>query len=202
MAATVEGSFECRAVSSADRLPGHLDEVFGNQVVGKTEMGLGTAVVDIVSYPVEVAEGLDDIGAVATGMLHSGTLVGVQTLLTGAEAVFVELMAHARLIKVHHMVALAAGIFHEGVFAVSSHHGATLQRMGEFLDELAVAAVNHVIVIVDWQLLLAKALVLRINDIVTHQTPLVVVSPVSRIGSKFMLLPNLLSAILTFLVVY
>jgi hypothetical protein len=74
--------------------------------------------------------------------------------------------------------------------------------MGEFLDELAVAAVNHVIVIIDRQLLLTKALVLRINDIVTHQTPLVVVSPVSGIGSKFMLLPNLLSAILTFLVVY
>ena len=165
-------------------------------------MGLGTAVVDIVGNPVEVAEGPDDIGAVATGILHSGTLVGVQTLLVGAEAVVVVAMARARLIKVYHMVTLAAGIFHEGVFAVLSHHLATLQRMGEFLDELAVAAVNHVIVIVDRQLLLAKVLVLRLNDIVTHQTPLVVISPVSGIGCPFMLLRNLFSTLLTFLVVY
>ena len=203
VAITVEGSLECRAVSIADRMPWQLHKTVGNQVIVKSEMSLGTTVVDIVGYPVEVTEGLDDISAVCAALwiLHRRTFVGMQTALAGAEAVSVEVMAYASLLKVHLMEALVAGIFHNSVFAVCSHFSATFQRMGEFLEESA-STINHVRGLVNGQLLLTKIFVLCRDDIVTHQTPLVVFFPVRGTGRKFMLLNDHLSAIQTFLVVY
>ena len=53
------------------------------------------ATVDIVGHPVEVAVVLDDIRAVALSAkrLCCGRLVGVETVLTTADAVGIEVMA-------------------------------------------------------------------------------------------------------------
>jgi hypothetical protein len=102
----------------------------------------------------------------------------MQTPHVGAETVIIEGMTRTRLIKAYFMETLDTGIFHYGVFAVFPHYGTTSQRVREFLEESAVAAVNHVIVLVNGQLLLAKLLVVCLNDIVARQTTLIVVLPV------------------------
>ena len=76
-----------------------------------------------------------------------------------------------------------------------------IQRMGEFLEESA-RTINYVRVFVNGQWLLAKIWVVSINDIATHQTPLVVILPVTGIGRKIMRFRYDLSALLTFLVVH
>ena len=57
-------------------------------------------------------------------------------------------------------------------------------------------------IFVNGQLLLTKIFVLRRNDIVTHQTALVVFFPVRGTGREIMLLYDHLSTIHTFLVVH
>jgi hypothetical protein len=184
-------------------MPWQCHQTVGIEVVVKSEMGLGTTVVDIVGYPVEVAEALDhkDTVATACGILHVGAFVWMQTALAGADVVGIVVMSYALLLEVHIMIALAAGIFHQGVFTVSPLFAALIQRMGELLEESAVATIYHVVVFVNGQLLLAKLFVTSLNDIVTHQTALVVAFPVRGIGSPVMLFCDYLSAIQTFLVV-
>jgi hypothetical protein len=166
-------------------------------------MGLGTTVVDIVGYPVEVAEALDhkDTVATACGILHVGAFVWMQTALAGADVVGIVVMSDAVLLEVYVMIALATGIFHQGVFTVCPLFAALTQRMGELLKKSAVATIDHVVVFVNGQLLFAKLFVVSLNDIVTHQAPLVVTFPVRGIGSPVMLFCDYLSAIQTSLVV-
>ena len=161
--ATVEGALECCAVGGTDRTPRQLNKVVGCEVVGQTEIGLGTSVVHIVSYPVEVAVGLDDIDAVfakRVKRLHTRLLVWVETVRATADAMSVVVVPHAGFLEICLMEALLTGIFHDGLLTVLTHDKTVIAEvMMEFLDESAVITIDDVIIIVNGKLLLAKILV-------------------------------------------
>ena len=124
MTATVEGSLECGAVSGSNRMPRQLHITVGYEVVGQAEISLGTAVVHIVSYPVEVAVGLNHIDAVLAKRVkrfHTRLLVWMETVLAAADAILVIVVPHALLLEICLMEALLTGIFHHGVLAVLTH---------------------------------------------------------------------------------
>ena len=177
MAAAIEGALECRAVGGSDGTPGARHKVGGNEVVVNVDVGLGTAVVDTVGYPVEVAEVAHHIGAVAAGQGFRGRLlIGMETALGATDAIGVVVVARAGLFENGVMIALAAGVFHQGALAVAMLFRAVVAEVvGEPAHELAFIAINDMLVFVDGNLLVAKTLVVGGLDIATKQTALVVV---------------------------
>ena len=69
--------------------------------------------------------------------------------------------------------------------------------MRELGHELAVITVNHVVILVDGKLLLAKTLVVCCLDMATNQASLGVIFPVGHKGGKAMILRHLLSTFQT-----
>ena len=202
--ATVEGSLECGAVGGTDRTPRQLYKVVGIEVIGQTEIGLGTAVVHIVSYPVKVAVGPDDIDAVlATSKLfHTRLFIRMETVRAATDAIGVIVVTHAGFLEVCLMEALFTGIFHDGLLTVLAHNKAVITEvMMEFLDESAVITINDVIIFVNGKFLFAKILVISLRHIVTNQTHLGMTGIVGHIGCPTMVVIDNLSAIRTFLVV-
>lgn len=120
MAATIEGSLEGYAVICTDRYPRQLHIAISNEVVVKTDIGPWMTVVHKVCYPIEVAEILDDKDAVvAIKRLHFRLLTWMQTVLTGADAIRIEIVTDTRFVKECLVIALATGISHDGALTFS-----------------------------------------------------------------------------------
>ena len=99
------------------------------------------------------------------------------------------------------MEALFAGVFYDGVFAVFFLGGVVVAVvMTQLLDESAFA-VNHVVVVVNGKLLLAKVHMVLLYDIVADQTAFVVLFPIGCVGRPFMRLIDDLLAIRALLIV-
>ena len=202
MAVTVEGSLERYTVGSSDRMPPWCNQRVGYEVVGQADIRLGTSVVHIVGYPVEMAVVLHHKGAVASGALHRRLLVGMETVRTTADAVGIELMTQAFFLENGMVIALAAGVLHQCLVAVLILY-ITVQAevVLEPLHELAAVTIDDMILLVNGNLLPAKSCVVGIIDIAAHQAPLGMAIPVGDIGSKMMLLRDFPSTIDTYLVV-
>jgi hypothetical protein len=114
-------------------------------------MGLGTTVVHILGYPVEVAERLDyKYAVIGATRLRSRLLVGMGTVRFTADAILVVVMSFAWFLKQRFMITLTAGIFHNDVIASLLFDDATITIiMREFLEESARVTIKDVSLIVN-----------------------------------------------------
>jgi hypothetical protein len=166
-------------------------------------MGLGTTVVHIFRYPVEVTKRLDyKYAVIGATRLRSRLLVGMATVRFSADAIFVVVMSFAWFLKQRFMITLTAGIFHKDVIAPLLFDDATITIvMREFLEESARVTIKDVARIVNGEFHLTKFSMIRRLHQVTKQTALIMAFPVGRIGGPLMDVRNFLAAVKTFLIV-